>query len=207
MSWIRLCPSAFPSTDEPASSTARTSSTTALYRYVGLSSIRGHDADDLHPSKIGTPYQTLTVDFDTGSSDLWLPVKQIAGSPAYFNTSASSSYKNTGRPFHIQYGSGSVAGTIATDRIKLGGLGIKQQYFGAVTTESSDFYGDPSAGLLGMAFSSIAETGQSTPVENLIKAGVLSHNLFAVHQTRGQTQGSELTIGATDPAHYSGTIT
>lgn len=100
-----------------------------------------------------------------------------------------------------------MTGTIATETISLGGLVVNTQYIGAVTTESADFYGDPIAGIFGLAFSSIAQTRQPTPIENLIKAGALTQNLFAVHQTRGVTTGSELTVGAVNPKQFSGAIT
>ncbi|KAK4705578.1 hypothetical protein P7C70_g625, partial [Phenoliferia sp. Uapishka_3] len=173
------------------------------------------DVEYTGPVSIGTPYQVLPVDFDTGSSDLWVPVKSITGSPGYLHTASSSTYKNTGAAFSIQlltavnqrYGSGDVQGTIATDAVSLAGLIVPTQYFGAVTTESSQFNGDPAAGILGLAFSSIAATGKPTVIENLIAAGKLTSKLFAFHLTRGQTSGSELSIGAVDAAHYSGSIT
>jgi cathepsin D len=80
-------------------------------------------------------------------------------------------------------------------------------FVGAVTTESSQFNGDPSAGILGLAFSSIAETGQATVVENLIAAGKLTSKLFAFHLSRDAASGSELSIGGLDVKHYSGAIT
>lgn len=168
----------------------------------------GVDEEYTGPVSIGTPAQVLPVDFDTGSSDLWVPVEAISGSAGYLKTASDSTYVNTGGAFTITYGSGNVAGTIATDTVTLGGLTVEKQYFGAVTTESSQFTsGDPGAGLLGMAFSSIAQTGQATVVENLIAAGNLDSNLFAFYLTRGEASGAELSIGATDSSHYTGDIT
>ncbi|KAL8286189.1 hypothetical protein RQP46_004677 [Phenoliferia psychrophenolica] len=153
----------------------------------------------------------LTFDFDTGSSDLWVPVIQLPGSAGYLKTDKDSTYHNTGAPFSITYGSGDVSGTVATDVVRVAGLTVNKQTMGAVTEESSDFNGDPSAGLLGLGFQSIAETNQPTVVENLVASGKLTSKLFTFYLERGsqtgRTQGSQLSIGAIDPAHYVGDIT
>ncbi|KAL8280599.1 hypothetical protein RQP46_006922 [Phenoliferia psychrophenolica] len=124
---------------------------------------QGQDIEYTGPFSIGTP-----------SQDLWVPVKKIAGSAGYLHTASDSTYKNTATPFSIQYGSGAVSGTLASDTVSIGGLSVASQYFGAVTTESSQFNGDPAAGILGLAFSSIAETNKPTIIENLISAGKLT---------------------------------
>lgn len=63
-----------------------------------------------------------------------------------------------------------------------------------------------SAGLFGLAFSSIASTGHATVLENLIAAKALAANLFSVSYTRNQTYGSELSIGAIDKKRYTGEL-
>lgn len=87
------------------------------------------------------------------------------------------------------------------------GLTVANQYFGAVTSESSNFYGNPAAGILGLAFSSIASTRKPTIIEGLMAAGRLTANLFAVYQTRGQVYGSEISIGAINYSKFTGGIT
>lgn len=59
------------------------------------------------PLQIGTPSQTLTVDIDTGSADLWLPVDCQSCSNEQFDATRSSTYKNTEQPFSITYVRGS----------------------------------------------------------------------------------------------------
>lgn len=76
------------------------------------------------------------------------------------------------------------------------GLTYQKQYFGRVDSESSEFQSFPNDGLLGMAFSSIAMSGQPTFFENLIKEGVVSQPYFSLYLTRGQTNGSEVSLHA-----------
>lgn len=44
-------------------------------------------------------------------------------------------------------------------------------------------------------------------MDNLVAKGELNQNLFGFYLTRGQSTGSELSIGALDNNHFSGSIT
>merc|ERR1712196_336825 len=78
--------------------------------------------------EIGTPPQKLTVVFDTGSSDLWLPAKKCGakcGKHDTFDGSKSSTYEQVMNPhgtpaaFEVDYGSGRVTGAQARDTVTL----------------------------------------------------------------------------------------
>ena len=80
---------------------------------------------------IGTPGQKFLIDFDTGSSDLWVPSSDCSSSVCskktkYDASSSSTSSKKSGT-FSIQYGDGStVSGPIYTDT---GALFVAFSYF------------------------------------------------------------------------------
>ncbi|KAG9008067.1 Type I transmembrane sorting receptor [Tulasnella sp. JGI-2019a] len=165
--------------------------------------------DELYygPISIGTPAQAVTVDFDTGSSDLWVPISTCSGCVGpLFNETASSTYRATPTTFSIEYGDGSGAsGTVATDTVTIAGLTVANQGFGAVTIESNGVAG-PMVGLLGLGFPAVAASG-GNPFFNLVANGALISNVFSFYMARNGGIGSELCIGCTDSTKYIGSIT
>lgn len=141
-----------------------------------------NDSMYLCPVQIGTPHQTLYLDFDTGSSDLWvwsteLPqdVQSQAHGPnqAVFDSSKSSTFKKqTGSTWQISYGDqSSASGDVGTDNVTIGGITIKDQAVELAKTMSTQFVQGAGSGLLGLAWGNIntvKPTPVQTPVENMI---------------------------------------
>ncbi|KAF8749204.1 peptidase A1 family [Rhizoctonia solani] len=143
---------------------------------------------------IGTPGQSFLIDFDTGSADLWVPSSSCRTSGCSphkkYTASSSSTSKSQSGSFSIQYGDGSTAsGPIYSDTVTVGGLSVTSQYFSPVTSESSSFASDPE---------------DATFVDNLYSQGEISSPVFSF---RLATTGSELYLGGTNAAKYSGSIT
>lgn len=117
------------------------------------------DLEYLVNVKIGTPAQTLKLDFDTGSSDLWVFSTETAGagSQTKYNPSRSSTAKKlTGATWKITYGDkSSSSGDVYTDSVTVGGLTVKSQAVESAQKVSQQFAEGDSDGLLGLAFSTI----------------------------------------------------
>ncbi|KAJ5159730.1 aspergillopepsin A-like aspartic endopeptidase [Penicillium canariense] len=136
---------------------------------VSATSVQG-DVEFVSPVTIGG--QTVTMDFDTGSADMYvfphqfiLPLRitvminlspfrrwvmnsklqasMIKGRTVY-DPSKSSTYKQVdGGAFKISYGdSSSASGGLAQDTVNIGGATVTSQYFGLPTTVSSSFIED-----------------------------------------------------------------
>jgi len=141
-----------------------------------------NDSLYLTPVQIGTPAQTLYLDFDTGSSDLWvwsaeLPTNiksQASGKyQTIFDQTKSSTFKKTtGSTWQISYGDNSSAsGDVGTDNVTIGGVTIKNQSIELAKKMSTQFVQGAGSGLLGLAWGSINTVKPkqvATPVENMI---------------------------------------
>ncbi|KAI0334716.1 protease [Cubamyces sp. BRFM 1775] len=156
---------------------------------------------------IGTPPQTFFIDFDTGSSDLWVPSSACndtcTGKALYAASKSSTSARKDGT-FQIEYGDGSsTSGPIYTDTVTVGGIKATKQYFSAVTTESPEFVGDPADGILGLAFPAISNLGQDPFFVTAFKQKHAARDEFAF---KLNTTGSELHIGGVNTALYKGSF-
>ena len=154
-----------------------------------------NDLEYLVNVQIGTPAQTLKLDFDTGSSDLWVFSTQTPsasdGSHTLYNPSKSStSKKMQGATWTITYGdNSSSSGDVYTDVVTVGGLSVNTQAVESAEKVSSQFVSGESDGLLGLGWSSIntvTPQQQQTWFANI--AGSLDSPLFVAdlkHDTPG----------------------
>lgn len=113
---------------------------------------------------VGTPPQFLTVVFDTGSSDIWIPSTRCntCGSHNAFDETKSSSYEvSTGKkgdsaPFRISYGSGDVEGDIVLETVTLSNLTLPRVKLGIVTSEDDAIADFDMDGICGLAFDGLS---------------------------------------------------
>ncbi|KAH9331466.1 hypothetical protein KI387_003574, partial [Taxus chinensis] len=201
----------------------------ALTRKFGLREAREFesDADDYVSLKnyldaqyygeigIGTPPQTFTVIFDTGSSNLWVPSTKCYFSLACFfhskfKSSKSSTYKKDGKSCDIQYGSGSISGFLSKDDVTVGELVVKDQVFTETTKEPGlTFVIAKFDGILGLGFQEIS-VDKVVPVwYNMIEQGLVQEPVFSFWMNRNadEDEGGEIVFGGVDPKHFKGNHT
>ncbi|KAH8809161.1 penicillopepsin [Xylogone sp. PMI_703] len=118
------------------------------------------DVEFLVPVDIGG--QTLNMDFDTGSSDLWvfstsLPANEQQGHTLFDPQQSQTFQLMKGASFSISYGDGSnAAGAVGTDTVNIGGATVTSQAVEIATAVSQAFVQDTAnSGLLGLAFSQL----------------------------------------------------
>ncbi|KAI8978783.1 acid protease [Trametes punicea] len=181
---------------------------------LGNSSKRGgvpltDQLDDLEwtgPITIGKPGQTFTIDFDTGSSDLWVASVSCRSckNHSLYDPKKSSSSRKVNGTFSIEYGDGSSAsGGRYNDTVTVGGVVAKSQTFAAVTKDSSAFTDDPSDGVLGLAFPALSNLNARPFFFTALAQGAAPEGAFAFKLAQS---GSELFIGGTNKSLYAGAI-
>lgn len=159
---------------------------------------------------VGTPPVNFTVDFDTGSSDLFLPGTTCGTTcqgHKIYNTAASSTAKDLNKPFTLGFGDGSsVQGEVFTDTVTLAGLTATNQSVGAAAQYSTGFSLDqfPPDGLMGMAFSEISVFGTNTFFESLVAQGGATAPQFSFKLAANE---SELFLGGSNSDLFTGEFT
>ncbi|KAG9309507.1 aspartic peptidase A1 [Chiua virens] len=166
---------------------------------------------------IGTPLVSYDVYLDTGSSDLWV-VGNTCGSAcsgiAEYNPSSSSSFKNLSQSFIIEYGQGAAAGYVAQDVVQMAGFSVSNQGFAVVDETSTGLLTSPVSGLFGLAWETLAQSGQTPFWQTLASSGSLASAIFAVNLRRysnatnpsSQEPGGEISFGYANTSLYTGSI-
>ncbi|KAF9224510.1 acid protease [Gyrodon lividus] len=173
---------------------------------------------------IGTPPQEFTVDFDTGSSDLFVPdatCKLTCNDHRKYEPSKSSTHQNLMLPFILAYGSGEATGFQYSDVAVVGGYKVDgphcssgrwlmthwvpNQTFGAAEVYSAQFMKQQSLssgrynpdGLSGLAFPEISALKNIPLMQALSESDQLPQRVFGFKFSTVPGQ-SELTIGGTN---------
>ncbi|KAI4179957.1 MAG: hypothetical protein L6R41_007541 [Letrouitia leprolyta] len=170
-----------------------------------------YDSQYLTPVTIGG--QQLNLDFDTGSSDLWvfsteLPTSQSNGHDIYDPSKSNTSKELPGATWSITYGDGSSSsGNVYTDTVAVGATTFPNQAVELAQEISEQFQADVNNdGLLGLAFDSlntVKPNPQKTFFSNVLPS--LSSPLFTVDLKKGAP--GTVDFGFIDAGKHTGEVT
>ncbi|KAF2086188.1 acid protease, partial [Saccharata proteae CBS 121410] len=153
--------------------------------------------------------QKFTIDFDTGSADFFIPGPNCgtdqgcSGNGNRYNQMGM----DQGNTTTIMYGSGEVMGENYFDTVSVAGLTADHTNVISLT-QAQGFSTSDSNSLMGMGFSTIANSMQPTFFENLISQNKVKTDEFSFYLGRAAsgTQGnSEMALGGRDTSKFSGT--
>ncbi|KAF9513772.1 hypothetical protein BS47DRAFT_1295821 [Hydnum rufescens UP504] len=170
---------------------------------------------------IGTPSRSFYVILDTGSADLWVASSSCTSNcpniADVFDPSMSTTFENSSLSLDIVYGSGEVKGIVGQDTVTMAGFTTTNQAFGVINELTSDVIssGGPVSGLMGLAWTPLAQTKGTPWWQSLAEQNVWAQPLFAFYLTRylhsthssGVTEpGGYMDIGFTNNAYYDDPI-
>jgi hypothetical protein len=165
---------------------------------------------------MGTPAQTLRLDIDTGSSDLWTNAagsefcqqlsNQCSDSGTY-DANSSSSYSYVNSDFYIKYADNSFAiGDYAKDTLHIGGSDISDVQFGIGYNSSS------SQGILGVGYetneAAIAVDGKTYPnlPSLLVSSGKINSAAYSLWLNDYDANEGSILFGGVDTDKYHGEL-
>ena len=177
---------------------------------------------------LGTPIQRFVVDFDTGSSDLWVPSEECDASCDRYpissrydsvksSTSDQATTSTAGNAFKTLYADGErVEGQHVKDVLHLGDkIVIQNQIFAEATTVENLVSCQGEQGVLGLGFSYLSSHYFPSVIQNL--QDNLMHPIFGMYLSavddfpsvddgHGPTSSdhSEIVFGGVNHKHYSG---
>ncbi len=161
--------------------------------------------------QLGSPPQAITVDLDTGSSDLFVigaddsGCDQACHSLGTFDSSKSNGYSLIHNGFSIRYGDGTGAtGNWVKDNIEIGGETLPLTF--AVSTESST-----GQGVFGIGYASLGGRGlNSSNYTNypkaLVNAGIINSQTYSMYLNSKQANSGSVLFGGVDQTKYTGTL-
>lgn len=176
--------------------------------YYRESLVNADDFEYYGEISIGTPAQTFTVVFDTGSSNLWIPSSECTDMACtdhdQYNHDQSSTYVANGTALSIQYGTGSMKGFVSQDTVAVGQASLENVMFAEATHMANFFNDTPSDGILGLAYVSIAEDSVPPFFDVLFQQGVVEKNEFQFYLSGDDSTDSALVLGGHDDSYCSG---
>jgi hypothetical protein len=168
---------------------------------------------------IGTPPQSFSVVFDTGSGNLMVPgddcqspaclshdrFAQASSSTAHQVNCDGSEVGDGKDPDEvtITFGTGHITGRCLEDNICIGNLCAKGAFIASTDESRHPFASFTFDGVLGLALSNMAQGQQFSLMTQLSGKQMLRKPIFSVFLSDSNDEDSEITFGAAKPEHMA----
>lgn len=186
-----------------------TAATPSASNAVGIDQ-DGTDFSYFIKAEFGSAETPMLMLLDTGAGTTWVMGTNCQSSACTmhnsFGATDSKTLQTSTETFSIAYGSGTVAGNLASDTVTITPALSLTMSFGIANTTSDDFTHFPFDGILGLSLSEGVTDNFWKTVQTAKK---LTANIFGVALWRdidGGTNTGEIIFGATDPAKYTGSL-
>ena len=184
--------------------------------------VQNADSSYIGQITVGTPPQSFKIVLDTGSSDLWVAATECLScgqTPPFDPTRSSTIQQVTGlsgqaQTVTIRYGSGRVAGILASDTVSMSGFTVNPQRFVVVEQMTDGLLDGDVSGIMGLAFQALAST-EATPFwQTLVNTNQfnspeisfwLARHLDDVNPATEEA-GGVMTLGGTNNTLFTGDI-
>jgi hypothetical protein len=168
---------------------------------------------------IGTPPQSFTVVFDTGSGNLMVPndncesfacrkhdrfVEEQSSSVQQVNCDGSE-VESGEQPDEvtITFGTGQITGHCLTDKICIGGLCAHGAFIASTDESQHPFASFEFDGVLGLALPNMAQGSEFSLMAQLAEGQKLRKSLFSVFLSNSNSETSEITFGDIKSEHMA----
>lgn len=170
------------------------------------------DADPLHTVDIGTPPQSVYVQLDTGSFELWVnPTCTNLGTAdqtfckaiGFYNTASSTTVENLGTQKVLKYGIGSANITYVKDDITLPGspTPMTDVQFGVASSTVQEF-----SGILGIGYGLGLTTKYPNFIDELALQNQTKVKAFSVALGGKDEQEGVIVFGGVDTSKFAGSL-
>jgi len=148
----------------------------------------GHHSQYIGKIQVGNPPQDFYVVFDTGSSNLWVPVSTCTSEACkehrLFQRERSHGFAQLHKIMTVTYGAGQIKGHLGTDTVRLGqgGVEINNQCFGMIEREHGGIFRTHQFdGVLGLAFDSLSSYKAPLVFSNIVHQKLLKSPMISFY--------------------------
>lgn len=172
----------------------------------------GHDYTYFSTMKFGaSPGRDLYMLLDTGSANTWVMSSKCQSKSCQihnlFGDAYSDTLNQTSATWSLGYGTGQVAGTMASDVISFANYSVELD-FGMATNASDDFLNYPMDGILGLGPVASDTLGGATIMDALDKQANLKDKIIGMHLHRASDgiKDGQITFGGIDNSKFKGKL-